>query len=1034
MTVLFADIVGSTALGEQHDPETVRALLTRHFANVRSTLERHGGTVEKFIGDAVMAVFGIPKIHEDDALRAVRAAVDLRDGVQALNRRPDATAQVSVRIGINTGEVVAGDPALSETLVTGDTVNTAARLEQAAEAGEIVIGERTLELVRDAIVTEPMPPLELRGKAAPVAAHRVLEVVGEEGHRRMLEAPMVGRDAELGRLLDTWRSATASGTARLVTLLAPAGVGKSRLLRELGTSIGSEATVVRGRCLPYGDGITYWPIRELMFGLAGIAEADDRGDAIAKLEAALAADDSQRVVRIVAGAIGLEALPARQEEIFWAVRRVLESSARSRPLAAFVEDLHWAEPTLLDLLEYVVEMSIQPMMIVATGRPELLSDRPGWGTGAHAELVRLEPLTGGSATDLLLAQPGAAALPAELRTRILDAAEGNPLYVEEMVGMLRDRGALRETGDGGWAIAAGTAETEVPPTIQALLAARLDELPLEERVVAEHGAVIGRSFEAAAVGEIGPDELRVDLGRRLLALVRKELLRPDRSVLSDGDAFRFRHILIRDAAYIALPKAERAALHERFADWLERAAGDRIGEFQEIIGYHLEQAVLHRRAVALPDSETSVLGQRAALALRGAGRRARLRQDHRATASLLRRATSLATTRDVELGHDLRHMAQACRRLGLADEERSAMAELDQLLSEVPDRELRLWRTLSAARDAHTRAEAGSVEWLQEAASSVLAEAREADLPGLQATALIELGFLALQAGRPMDEFRLAEQAEAIARRDPDPEPLRFARMIIANRLPNLDIPVDEASARLRAMLDEEDVDAELRGIILLSLAYFAAADDRLDEARDLLSETRTNAEELGYVRPFLVADWPGCAYNVETLAENHNVAEEHARAAIAEMVRLDDRWHLSQAAPALAWTIAIQTERLDDARAAEVEQLIELGQRSAPERDPMNEAVARRALARLALWRGEHREAERLASEAVRLATANGIPDETIMTLLDLATIVGAAGRHDEALKVAELASQLTTSKKLRAHLRLVDALIAELRSSHRS
>jgi class 3 adenylate cyclase len=1007
VTVLFADVVGSTGLGERLDPEAVRSLMARHFASARGAIERHGGTVEKFIGDAVMAVFGIPRVHEDDALRAVRAAVELRDALEG--------SGLQVRIGLNTGEVVSGDG--GETLVTGDTVNTAARLEQAAQPGEIILGPHTVELVRDAVSVDPMSMLDLKGKAAPVAAHRLRDLVGDVGRRRRLEGSIVGRERELARLLDTWR--VASGQPRLVTILAAAGVGKSRLLREVGSALADEAQLLRGRCLPYGDGITYWPIRELAYELAGIGEADARAAALAKLGAALPGEPPE-VARAVAAAIGLDPDPARQEEIFWAVRRTLEATARRGRLAVFVEDLHWAEHTMLDLLEYVLEMATAPMLIVATARPELLTARPGWGSGAGAELLRLEPLPADAAEALLLAQPGADGLPDGLRDRILNAAEGNALFLEEMVGMLRDRGSLSQE-DGAWRLTAATSQTEVPPTVQALLAARLDELPSEERAVAEHGAVIGRSFEADAVSAIAPAGLQTDLARRLLSLVRKELLRPDRSLLTDGDAFSFRHILIRDAAYAALPKAERAVLHERFADWLVQVAGDRIGEFEEVVGYHLGQAVEYRRALGETGPEVDALAQRAAETLRSAGRRARLRYDYAAVASLLSRSTGLATVTDVELGRDLVYLRSAQVALGQLDAARRSVERIDQVVAVIDDVELRLRRDLLLY--LMPAAEGSFLSDRRADAERVFREAEAANLPGVQASALVQLGVAELLAGRPMEEFRLLERAESYALRDPDPMVLRVVRLYIANRLPGLPMPVDEIERRLREQL-ELAVDVEVRAEAIIGLAFVAAAGGHTDDARSLAADVRRVAEEVG-IRGFVRDSWAGTAASIELLCGAPDRGEAILREVYPEVLRLQDWWEVGQYAPQLAWMTAFQRDRLTEERAAEVAELVRVGRSIPDEKQPIETARGDQALALVASWRGDHDDAVRTAEAAAAAATSAGGSYEAAVALLVLATVLNAAGRAEAAHDAATRARETAASNGLRPLEHMAESMI---------
>ncbi|MDQ3881325.1 MAG: AAA family ATPase, partial [Chloroflexota bacterium] len=641
VTVLFSDITGSTSLGERLDPESLRALIGRYFAEIKRIVERHGGLVEKFIGDAVMAVFGIPSVHEDDALRAVRAAVEIRERLAEMNADLVAERGLSInfRTGLNTGEVVAGDAAGGDTLVTGDTVNTATRLEQAAGPGEILIGRATHQLVRDAVVAESVEPIAAKGKAETVTAFRLIEVLaGREGRTRRMDAALVGRDQELRRLEHAFDDAVRTRIPALLSVFGAAGVGKSRLVSEFLRSVGPEVQVLEGRCLPYGDGITYWPLREIVGSAARITGTEAAPDARIRLRALLEGHaQADLVARRVGAAIGLDEGAAPQEEIFWATRQLFEHLARRSALITFWEDIHWAEPTLLDLIEYVVDLSVDtPLVLLCSSRPDLLETRAGWGGNrSSSTVVHLEPLPQSATEELLGALPGGSALPRQLRQRIVAAAEGNPLYLEEMLGMLVDEGHLVEE-DGGWRLLADVTRVEVPLSVRALLAARMEALPAPERHVAQRASVAGRVFEAAAVRELASEGDAV--GPSLLALVRKELVRPERSELTVGDAFQFRHLLIRDAAYDALPKAERAELHERFATWLERTAGDRLAEYDEILGYHLEQA--HRYRLDLGDGGDAVqrLAHTAGEKLFRAGARAARRGDLSAAIDLLRRA------------------------------------------------------------------------------------------------------------------------------------------------------------------------------------------------------------------------------------------------------------------------------------------------------------------------------------------------------------------------------------------------------------
>ncbi len=585
VTVLFCDLTGSTALGETLDPERLRAVLARYFERMKAIVERHGGTVEKFIGDAVMAVFGVPVLHEDDALRAARSAIEMRDAMPELG--------LQGRIGVTTGEVVTGT---EERLATGDAVNVAARLEQAAKPGEVLIGRPTLALVREAVEVEPVEPLELKGKAEPVPAYRLLRV--RDAPERRHQTRFVGRERELAIVREAWERVEREHRCELVTVIGDAGVGKSRLAAEFLSSI--EATVVLGRCPPYGEGITYWPVVEVLKQL-DVSPPD---------EAAAAA---------IGSLLGESDAATSAEEIAWAFRKTVEHAAEERPLVVVFDDIQWGEPTFLNLIEHVALLSSDAsILLLCMARPELTGHRPTWPV-----TLRLEPL-GDEDVEELIAERVAG----ELRTKIARAAGGNPLFIEEML-------AMADEGDG---------EVVVPPTLQALLAARLDQLEADERSVLERGSIEGEIFHRGAVQALGPAETQVT--PHLAALVRKELISPDRPQLTGEDGFRFRHLLIRDAAYDALPKAIRADLHERFASWLEDR-GTELVEPDELLGYHLEQA--HRYRTELGTLGGGTLAAAARRHLMAGGHRAALRQDFGAAVNLLDRAASLLPTAELDL-------------------------------------------------------------------------------------------------------------------------------------------------------------------------------------------------------------------------------------------------------------------------------------------------------------------------------------------------------------------------------------------------
>jgi class 3 adenylate cyclase/tetratricopeptide (TPR) repeat protein len=631
--VIFADVVGSTALGERVDPETLRWAMQRWFGHMSEAIERHGGTVENYIGDAVMAVFGIPIAHEDDALRAVRAAAEMREAVSALRHelRRERGVELAVRIGVNTGEAVTGVAAAGGFFTAGDTVNVGARLEQSARPGDILLGRQTFLLVRHAVEAEPVAPLTVKGKTAAVEAFRLVAVTPDAPARaQRLQAPMVDREHERGQLVDAFERAVAGRTCQLLSILGPAGVGKSRLVSELVDSLQGAATVAAGSCLPYGDGLTSWPLVEAL-GASGLFEQ-------------VAGDDDPAIAR-AAALLKPVGEPIAPEEAFWAMRKVLEALARRRPLVLVVDDLHWAEPTFLGFLEHVAVWARDvPLLLLVTARPDLLDARPEWGNGRpNVTSVRLDPLADAHAADLLGQLLGTARLDGQAVARILDVAEGYPLFVVEVVAMLADDGMLR---DGDASEGGGLTAIAVPPTIQTLLAARIDRLAPIERAVIEAASIQGKEFTRERVARLVAEGIAESLDAQLDALVRKELIGRERP---GEDTFRFSHQLLRDAAYEGMSKELRAELHERFADGLQAASGVVV---DEVLGYHFERAVLLRRELGESEAATAQLAARASASLSAAGRRAAQRSDPSAASALLERALAVAsddTARDALL-------------------------------------------------------------------------------------------------------------------------------------------------------------------------------------------------------------------------------------------------------------------------------------------------------------------------------------------------------------------------------------------------
>jgi class 3 adenylate cyclase len=477
VTVLFCDVTGSTALGERLEAEALRDVMSRYFETMRAAVERHGGVVEKFIGDAVLAVFGIPHAHEDDALRAARAAVEMRTALAELNKEleRDRGAALEVRMGINTGEVVAGDEGPGQSLVLGDPVNVGARLEQHAAPGQILLGDTTYRLIRDAVEAEAVEPLSVKGKSAPIAAWRLLLVPeGTSGVPRRLDAPMVGRARQLRRLREAFEAAVQDRACHLFTILGPPGVGKSRLVEEFVSGVEGSAEILRGRCLPYGDGITYFPVVETIKQAAGLGDFS-LPDVVEPSVCAVLEGDEYRdaVCGHIAQLLGIGDETAG-EETFWAIRRFFEAIARDRPLVLVFDEIHWGEPTFLDLVEHIADWARDvPILLLCMARGDLLEVRPRWGGGTlNATTVSLEPLSGDEATTLIENLARGVSLPAGLAARIVEASEGNPLFVEQMVEMLIDEGVLGPERTGA-AEPGRLDRIAIPPSMQALLQARL---------------------------------------------------------------------------------------------------------------------------------------------------------------------------------------------------------------------------------------------------------------------------------------------------------------------------------------------------------------------------------------------------------------------------------------------------------------------------------------------------------------------------------------------------------------------------------
>jgi class 3 adenylate cyclase/tetratricopeptide (TPR) repeat protein len=597
VTVLFSDLVGFTAASEGADPEDVRARVRPYHSRLREEIEGYGGTVEKFIGDAVMAVFGAPVAHEDDAERAVRAGLRILEAIEELNEAGPGL-DLSVRIGINTGEAVVAlgaRPELGEGMVTGDVVNTASRLQGVAPVGGIAVGEGTYRTTKAVFDYEALEAVMVKGKTEPVPVWRALEARARFGVdvTRTHETPLVGRDRELRLLTDAFERATWERSPQLVTLVGEPGVGKSRLVAELFAHIDDLPDLItwrQGRCLPYGEGITFWALGEIVKAQAGILESDPPETAESKLSEAVAIltpDEAERAwfQARLRPLVGLEtASSAEREETFAAWRRFLEGVAASSPMVMVVEDLHWADPAMLEFAEYLVEYATDvPLLVVGTARPELYERHPGWAGGKrNAITISLSPLREEDTARLVSALLHQAVLPVETQALLLERAGGNPLYAEEFVRMLSDRGLIDERGR----LTAHPSEVPFPEGVHALIAARLDTLPPERKAVLHDASVIGKVFWSGAVASMS-DREDAEVRAGLHELARKELVRPARVSSVEGQAeYSFWHLLVRDVAYAQIPRAERAERHRKAASWIEALAGDRVADHAELLAHH----------------------------------------------------------------------------------------------------------------------------------------------------------------------------------------------------------------------------------------------------------------------------------------------------------------------------------------------------------------------------------------------------------------------------------------------------------------
>ena len=986
VSVVFTDLVGSTALGERLDPESLRTVMARYFDTVKTTLERHGATVEKFIGDAVMAVFGVPVVREDDALRAVRAALEMRDALARLNAELEREHGVRLltRTGVNSGEVVVGgaSSAHDQRLATGDAVNVAARLQQAAAPGDIYVGDSTHAALRDNAVMEALAPLDAKGKREPLRAWRLVGVRRDaQAIARSNATPFVGRHQESEQLRHVFDATLRERGCRLVTIVGTPGAGKSRLTREFVQSISDRARVLVGRCMAYGQGITYLALADVVREVAG----DDPGPGLAEL--LRHSERGDVAARVIVAALGGDGQAGSPEETAWAFRRLFEALAASRPLALVIDDIHWAEAPLLDLLEYLVGFSSGvPLLVLCLTRPDLLDTRPSWATPhPRSALVSLAPLTSDDAGRLVDGLRPGAELPPVVRQRIVDAAEGNPLFVEQMVAMLADR--------------PDAALDAVPPTIHALLAARLDRLSSDERTVLQRAAVQGRLFDRGALAEsLGPTAA-TGLGATLLALARKEFVHPDVSSVAGDDAFRFNHALIRDVAYASLTKESRAQLHATLAARLERRDAG-LSARDEIVGHHLEQAYRYRHELGRIDDSTAALGRKAGELLAAAGRRALDRGEAAVATALLERACALPASGAHERAHLLCELALAQRTSGALDAaERSAaqaIGEAQQSGDAVHEQRAQI--ELARVGFMRTRLDPEVLRGVARRAIAVFEQhGREADL----ADAWHLVGMAELMAGHGSAQLQALRRGREHAIASGDMRRQIDAWNEVGGAMLFGRTPVGE----VLAFLDEELAWARQHGLAaveadaLLGGPYLYSRLGRFDEARRRLARSKALSCELG-IR-YNLAEAHAAGAQMELLAEDPAAAERELRAAIDVVAEMGAQRYVSLYRIRLAHVL-VTMGRDDDARAA-----LEL------ERARMAQAVGfKMAHARLLARAQRTEEAVALAREAVHSMAHSDDLTSRAELLTWLAELLSAAADATGATAALAEAMQLHEEK----------------------
>jgi class 3 adenylate cyclase/tetratricopeptide (TPR) repeat protein len=966
-TVLFVDLVDSSSLVAASDPEIVSRRVSRFFEQVSHCIETHGGMVEKFAGDAVMAAFGIPTAHEDDAERAVRAALAIRDAVAEL--------ELESRMGIESGEVVTEDR--DSTFATGEAVNLAARLQQGAEPGQILVGPGAHRLTLGRVEVEEIGPVQVRGREEPVWAWAALAADGR-APARVAVTPLVGREHELELLQNTYARALQNRRAHLFTVYGEPGVGKSRLANEFLASL-ENATILTGRSLPYGESITYWPVAEMVKGAAGIADDDPLDVAVEKLRECCPAEAVADLLGLATGVLEAVHGERSQQEIAWAAREWAQLMAQTQPLVLVFEDIHWAEDPLLELIEHLTDWVREgPLLILCLARPELLDIRAGWGGGrVRATSIELEPLGETESEELIDALTEDGTLSPETRQTLLDKTEGNPLFLEETVLL------VEELGEAGAA--------QIPDTLQALIAARIDRLPPASKSVLQRASVIGRNFWGGAIAHFDPE---ADVEEALDDLLLRDLVvGQTQSSLSGESAYRFKHVLIRDVAYASLSKSERAKHHASFAGWLRERAGD---ELLEIRAHHLDHAA--SLLAELDGAPPADLALEAAAALHEAGRRALAREANQAARHSLLRA--------VELDSTLERRYLAAKAAWRLDDLPVVAREMEAVRVEAVragDRGIE-GRALTALADVTLMREADPPR-ARELGDQALAALDETD-PAARFTALRVRANAAYWVGDLTDHDHYMSEALAVARRAGRKD-LESIAVLARADTHRAKLELEEARTLLAEALElaEETGAIASRGRALLTLARISLLKGHLEQAEEAAEEAKRLFSEAGAVwavaRALNLGAW--ATWWSGDLAK----AEKRFRESIRLLKPIGDRATLCESQRGLA-ELLLERGRLDEAERFALEARETVGPL-----DVTSRATTTASLGMVRAAQGRDEEAEELLRSAVATVAGTHFREHEYEVLEPLAQFLRERGREEEAARVDERRAELFAVEK---------------------